>query len=138
MEENKENSKRRGHRVRSMLVKVGLVWACLVVALTLAFVAFVPYTHTVAGRGYVGVGGRLVAVFPAKAARFAQRGSQVDIADDGTRGYRIRLSVDSLAAGPDGLTLFAILDDEERAAVGDSCAVALIVPNLSILQYAFK
>lgn len=138
MEEKERNSKRRGLRVRPLLVKVGLVWASLIVALTIVFVAFVPYTRTIAGRGSIGEGGRLVAEFPAKAARFAQCGSQVDIADDGTRGYRIRLSVDSLSVSPDRLTLFANLDDEERAAVGDSCLVALVVPNLSLLQYAFK
>lgn len=138
MEENKSSSSRRGLRARPLLVKVGLVWASLVVALTIVFVAFVPCTRTIAGRGFVGPGGGLVAVFPAKAVRFAQRGSQVDIADDGTRGYRIRLSVDSLSVGPGRLTLFANLDDEERAAVGDSCPVALVVPNLSLLQYAFK
>lgn len=133
-----KNNARRGRRVRSLLIKVGLVWAILIVLLTIGFVAFVPYTHTIPGRGAVGEGGRLVAMFPAKAARFAQRGSQVDIADDGTRGYRIRLSVDSLVAGPDRLTVFAPLNDEEREAAGDSCLVTLLVPNLSMLQYAFK
>lgn len=133
-----KNSMRRGRRVRSLLVKVGLAWAIVIVVLTIGFAAFVPYTHTIPGRGTVGEGGRLAATFPAKAARFASRGSLVDIADDGTRGYRIRQTADSLVAGPDRLTVFARLDDEERASVGDTCEVALLVPNLSMLQYAFK